>query len=60
MGTKMAVAFANMFMTKIERKKKYSDIVPQNQSFGKDSSMWNTRRFPCETKQFLPNDQIHG
>lgn len=36
MGTKMAVAIANIFMAKIE---KYSDRATQNQSTGKDSSM---------------------
>ena len=46
MGRKMAVAFANIFMAKIE--KKILDKATQNQSFVKDSwmtsSMWNTSR----------------
>ena len=37
MGRKMAVAFANIFMAKIE--KKILDKATQNQSFGKDSWM---------------------
>ena len=64
----MAVAFANIFMAKVEK-----DIhkATQNQSFGKDSPM---TLYPCETqasrgkigdlsskgKQFSPDFQIHG
>jgi len=68
MGTKMAVAFASIFMAKIKNE---INKATHNQSFGKDSSM---TLYPCGTqasrdkiedfsskgKQFSPAFQIHG
>jgi len=68
MGTKMAVAFANIFMAKIENE---IHKATHNQSFGKDSSM---TLYPCGTqasrdkiedffskgKRFSSGFQIHG
>ena len=49
MGTKMALAFANIFLAKIE--KKYSDRAASSLSFGQDLSMTSYQRgIPPKTK----------
>ena len=66
MGMKMAVAFANTFMAKIEKEilrqsyakpivwKRYIDDVSY------EHKQRQNRRFSSKGKQFSPNDQIHG
>ena len=67
MGTKLAVAFANIFMVKIEKEiLRQSDTKPivWKRFIDDVISMWNTSRdkiedFLAKGRQFSPNDQIH-